>query len=330
MIVKPRGMTVEEAGRHIIAASVRKPAADELSTVETIFFLSRSPLTEDKVDALLSGHEDAYLMHAPYREGQQPWSSLFGGTMTLEEYGESFDTLAGPVNDNHPFYFAWDKPMGIPGFVIDLLILPVVAVVLLSGLILLGGRKLGFTPPGLRSTAYFSGLGMGFIIVEVALMQRLILLLGHPIYTLVVILFTLLLAGGLGSLTARKFALSKIRFTLGRILLLVILLVAGGAILLPMVVAAALPLSLAARIGVAGALVFPYGFLMGMPFPLGLRHAAQDPDGSPVSALWGINGVASVVGSIGGLILAVAAGFTWVFVAGAACYVLAFTARPGK
>ena len=78
----------------------------------------------------------------------------------------------------------------------------------------------------------------------------------------------------------------------------------------------------------AAVLVFPFGFLMGMPFPLGLRQSAQDENGPAVSALWGINGVASVVGSIGGTMLAVAAGFTWVFLAAAACYVVAWAARP--
>jgi hypothetical protein len=144
----------------------------------------------------------------------------------------------------------------------------------------------------------------------------------------VVILFTLLLVGGIGSLVARRFAPERIRAALGWILPSVVALVVVGAFALPAVVKAAMPLDLPARILVVAALVFPYGFLMGMPFPLGLRHAAVDPDGTPVSALWGINGVASVIGSIGGLTLAMVAGFTWTFVLGAACYVMAWTARP--
>ena len=57
---------------------------------------------------------------------------------------------------------------------------------------------LGFKAPGGRAVAYFGALGIGFIICEVSLLQRLILLLGHPIYTLVVLLFTLLVGGGRG------------------------------------------------------------------------------------------------------------------------------------
>jgi predicted membrane-bound spermidine synthase len=176
--------------------------------------------------------------------------------------------------------------------------------------------------------AYFGALGMGFIICEVALMQRLILLLGHPIYTLVVILFVLLLASALGSFFARRFEADRIRAALGRVIPLVVLLIVLGAFALPSLIRLAVPLELPWRIAIAAALTLPFGFLMGMPFPLGLRRAANDPQGAPVSVLWGVNGVASVIGSIGGMLLAMAAGFTVVFLAGAACYVLAWSTRP--
>jgi hypothetical protein len=169
---------------------------------------------------------------------------------------------------------------------------------------------------------------MGFIICEIALMQRLILLLGHPIYTLVVILFTILLASSLGSLFARRFPPDGIRAALGRIIPAIVLLLVIAAIALPAVVHAALPLQLPARIALAGLIAFPFGFLMGMPFPLGLRRNAEDPRGAPVSALWGINGVASVVGSLSAVIIAIIAGFGAVLLTGAACYTLAWATRP--
>jgi hypothetical protein len=115
---------------------------------------------------------------------------------------------------------------------------------------------------------------------------------------------------------------------LGVVIAAVIVLVLVGAFALPLVVKAAVPLTQVQRIAVAAVLTFPFGFLMGMPFPLGLRRHAQDPLGAPVSSLWGINGVASVVGSIAGMMIAVAAGFTWVFVGGAVCYAVAWAVRP--
>ena len=325
-----RGKSMDEIGRHMLAVSRRKPGQNEDQTVETVFLLTRSPMTKETVDRLLEDHEakGAYVMHAPFRASEPPYGPLFEGRISLAQYTDSFDKLATPVTDDHPFYFATEKPLGIPHFVARLFKIPLAAVVGFTVLLLVATRVLGFRGPGVRTVAYFGALGIGFIVVEVALIQRLILLLGHPIYTLVVILFTLLLAGGLGSLMAKRFAPEDIHRALGRVLPVVIALVVLGAFALPTVVKAALPLSLPARIVVTGLLVFPYGFLMGMPFPLGLRRSAQDPKGAPVSALWGINGVASVVGSIGCVALAVAAGFTWVFLAGAACYAVALVARP--
>jgi predicted membrane-bound spermidine synthase len=159
-------------------------------------------------------------------------------------------------------------------------------------------------------------------------MQRLILLLGHPIYSLVVILFTLLLAGGLGSLFARRFEAARIRAALGLILPAVAGMIVAAAFVLPAIVHAAMPLGLYERIAIAGLLTFPFGFLMGMPFPLGLRRLSQDPAGAPASVLWGINGVASVVGSIGGVALAVVGGFTSMFLLAAGCYAVALATRP--
>jgi hypothetical protein len=186
----------------------------------------------------------------------------------------------------------------------------------------------GLRAPGPRTVAYFGALGAGFIVCEIALIQRLILLLGHPIYSLVVILFTLLLAGGLGSFYARRFEGDRIRAALGRLLPVVIVLIVLAALLLPAITRAALPLPLPARIAVAGLVTFPFGFFMGMPFPLGLRRQSELPDGSPASVLWGLNGVASVLGSLGGVALAVVGGFTSAFLAAAACYAVALAARP--
>lgn len=321
-----RGMKIDQIGRHILAVSERQSRGGE--PVETVFMLCRAELGRATVDRLLEGFPDVYVHHAPGRPSEGPYASLFAGRISFPRFTDSFRTMATPVPDDRPFYFAWDKPVGIPDFAVRLLRIPVGAVLLFTVLLLAAARLLHFRPPGPRAIAYFGALGAGFIICEVALMQRLILLLGHPIYTLVVILFVLLLSGALGSLFARRFAAERIRPALGRIIPLVVLLVALGALALPPLIRAAVPLELPWRILMAVVLTLPFGFLMGMPFPLGLRHSAHDPRGAPVSVLWGVNGVASVIGSIGGMLLAIAAGFTWVFIAGAACYAVAWAARP--
>ena len=321
-----RGLSVAEVGQRILAVAKTKPQGEE--PVETVFMLARSPIEPQKIDAMLAGHGEAHVFYGPGRPSDQPYQDLFEGTIDFPRYTESFDKLATPVNDNHPFFFATDKPYGVPDFAVRLLTAPVTGVMGFAVVLLAGGRVFGFRAPGGRTLLYFAGLGVGFIVCEVALIQRLILLLGHPIYTLVVILFTLLLAGSLGSFHARRYPAERIGSALGRIIPILVVLIVIAAFALPAIVQATLALPLAARIGLTAALVFPFGFLMGMPFPLGLRHSAQDERGAPVSALWGVNGAASVIGSIAGMVLAVAAGFTWVFLAGAACYAVSWLARP--
>ena len=321
-----RGMPIQEIGKHLLAASEHK--AREAEPVETVFMLSRSVLSESTVDTLLAGHPDAQIIYGPGRKSERPYSELFDGRMNFEQFTDGFKTMATPVRDDRPFYFAQDKPWGIPAFVMRLLRIPVAAVVVFAFLLLAAARFLGLRVPGPKAVLYFSALGAGFIMCEVAMIQRLILLLGHPIYTFVVILFAFLLGGGLGSLFAKRFATERIKDALKWIIIRVILLTVLGAFALPKLVHAAIPLDLTLRIIVAGALALPMGFLMGMPFPLGLRMSAQDPNGAPLSALWGLNGVASVVGSLAGMVLAIVAGFTWVFLASALCYAVAWTTRP--
>jgi predicted membrane-bound spermidine synthase len=326
-VLSERGMTIDQIGKHILAVSLRKPQR-EGAPVGTVFMLSRAELDAPTVDRLLAGMPAAYVHHAPTRPSEDLYTDLFAGRISFEKYTDSFPTMATPVADDRPFYFAVDKPFGIPDFVVRLLRIPVAAVVLFVVVLLLGARTLHFPVPGPRAIAYFGALGVGFIICEVALMQRLILLLGHPIYTLVVILFVLLLSSAAGSLFARRFPPETIRWALGWICPLVVLLVVLGAFALPPLIRLAVPLELPWRIAMAAALTLPFGFLMGMPFPLGLRRSALDPAAAPVSVLWGVNGVASVIGSIGGMMLAMVAGFTWVFIAAAACYALAWATRP--
>lgn len=329
--LQDRGMTIDQIGRHILAASDRTPKATDQGPepVETVFMLARSPLTAAQTDTLLKGLDDAHIVWSSHRPGETPYADLFQGRIDFAAYTDAFDQMATPVDDDHPFYFATDKQWwGIPGFAVRLVAIPVGAVIGFAVLLLIAGKWLHVRAPNGRTILYFGALGVGFIIVEVALIQRLILLLGHPIYTLVVILFTILLASGIGSRFAARFPADRIHRALGVILPLVILLVLIAAFALPQLVRAAVPLSQPQRIAAAVLLTFPFGFLMGMPFPLGLRRHAQDPAGAPVSSLWGINGVASVIGSIAGMIVAVAAGFTWVFVGGALCYAVAWAARP--
>jgi hypothetical protein len=181
-------------------------------------------------------------------------------------------------------------------------------------------RIAGRRPTLLRTLAYFGLLGLGYLLVEVPLVQRFILFLGHPAYALTTVLFALLLFSGVGS------ALSA-RLPLRVVLVLLVLLILAYPLLLPPLFAAALGLPLVGRIVVAVVVLAPAGLLMGVPFPAGLRRLeAAVPRRIPWA--WGVNGAASVVASVLAALLALSFGFNWVLFSGALCYAAAWLLPP--
>ncbi len=166
---------------------------------------------------------------------------------------------------------------------------------------------------------YFAGLGLGFIMVEVVLIQRFSLFLGYPVYSLSVVLFTVLLAGAVGSFLADKWVQPRV---LPRILALLCGILALYALALPRLLDATLSASTPVRIILAVAVMTPLGLLMGMPFPTGLRRAGREANGL-VSWAWAVNGAASVFGSTLTVLISMSYGFTASFLAGAGAYALA-------
>lgn len=172
-----------------------------------------------------------------------------------------------------------------------------------------------------RRLAYFGLIGLGYMLIEIPLIQRFIVFVGQPAYALTAILGGLLLWSGVGS------ALS-LRLTNRRALAGAVLLAVAYLWLLPVFFAALLGLSQTARLFLSVAMVAPLGLFMGMPFAQGMRLLRAEAEGH-VAWAWGVNGAASVVGSVGASLLALASGFRWVLLAGAACYSAAWVAAGG-
>lgn len=172
---------------------------------------------------------------------------------------------------------------------------------------------------------FFGAIGLGFILVEISQMQRLIVFLGHPIYGLTVVLFALLLSSGIGSFASGRLAGDGAGWR-GMVPLaaLLIALLAFGLLTSQVIrhlAAATTPVRIATAVG----FLFPLGLFMGMPFPLGMQLAARrQPALTPW--LWGINGMTSVLGSVLAVAIALAAGISASFWTGSACYVLAAAA----
>jgi hypothetical protein len=171
------------------------------------------------------------------------------------------------------------------------------------------GRAIGWA-------VYFACLGLGFMAIEIVLIQRFNLHLGNPVYALSVVMFTMLLSSGLGSHVAGRF---RTVLTLPVVLTLVlgVLVIYGFA--LPRIIHLTLGASTAQRIVVAVVTIGPIAFVMGMPFPTGMRLAAQESR-SLVSWAWEINGGASVFGSVLTVLISMSFGFSISFIMGTVIY----------
>jgi hypothetical protein len=309
-----------EAGKRV-AVLLERREGDREDPPQMIFVFKRRPFTEAET-ARMAAWTEAEPVIVPGHHVEEPYASLFAGRTSFAEYVAQAKTRVDPVFDDRPFFFATVKPWGLPGRMRNQFAI-VLSVLLPLGLLVVAfGKPRGASAaPYLASIGYFACLGIAFIAVELALLQHLTLLLGHPIFTLSILLFTLLASGGLGSWASGRFALRPV--CLG-----VAVVSALYALALPHLVPALLPLPLAARIAIAIALVAPLGFLMGMPFPKGLRASGQGPFPAP-PLYWGLNGLFSVLGSLATMVTAVIFGFTWAMLGGAAFYGLAaLLARP--
>jgi MFS family permease len=164
--------------------------------------------------------------------------------------------------------------------------------------------------------AYFAALGLGYIMVEIALLQRFLLFLGQPIYTYAVILAGLLIFSGVGSWAAGRIERPN---ALSRSLVFALAVVAITALITPPVFQFFLGYALPVRIAISLLMVAPLGVALGMPFPLGLRLASAQTTSIGAWA-WGVNGFFTVIGTVLALILGMIFGFRVVLLLSALCY----------
>jgi len=259
----------------------------------------------------------------------------------------AYPTNIAPTYDDSPFFFnsmrlgdlwrpaeraaEWRKTnqgtavLFVLGGVASLM----VALFIVGPLLLAKRRDLaGAGGNGVRFLLYFAGLGAGFILIEVALVQRFILLLGPPVYALTVVLFSVLAFGAAGSGLTARIPGPRVDKALGTILLAVAAGAALYALALPSVIDLLVPLARPARIAAAMTLTAPLALLMGMPMPAGLRLLRREAP-AIIPWAWGLNGAASVLGSIMALLIALLAGFTMALATGAALYLGAWAALRG-
>lgn len=264
------------------------------------------------------------------------------GDRELDRWLDAYPYDISPVSDDSPFFWHFTRFRDIVaspihrGVVRDwedsigervLLTLLFLSVVFAGAALLLPfvlvRRIWREIPHKLPASAYFTALGVGFMLIEVSLIQMLTLFLGYPTYSLTVTLFSLLVFSGIGSLLSARYQGRRNR-ALAALTAVVVTLVLLAPPVLELLVDRLVGAPLAARIGLAVALIAPLGLCLGAFLPLGLTTVAAVTSHRReyVAWAWSVNGFFSVVSSVLAALLAMSFGFTAVLVAAAGIYVL--------
>jgi len=192
----------------------------------------------------------------------------------------------------------------------------VAAILMIVPALVLAGRGPRGRTPLEAIGAYFGAIGLGYLLVEMAFIQQLQLLLGHPVYAVTAAIAGFLIFSGAGSLWSARLV-SGWKPTAA-----VAALIAVELVLAPAAVHLAQPLGLGARAAIGVVVLAPLAVAMGMPFPTGVRVLTADRPGALAWA-WAVNGFASVIAASVATLIAVEWGWRWVLLGGAACYAAA-------
>lgn len=323
---------------------------------------SPSPFREEDI-ALISRTCAQLAYDMVYYPGMQPQEANLHSLLPEPAYFTAFRDLiyardrrafyrtrfyaVWPPTDDRPFfghYFRWGqipailsqlgktwRPFGGSGFLLVLMLLVLAALaaaILILLPLVLGPKRPRQTSHAWRVLTYFAALGLGYLLVEMPLMQQFILYLGQPALAFSVVLCALLAASGLGSMLAPRL---RLRAALPA-------LVAAIALYSPLlrhVFEATLHVGLPARISIAILCLLPLGGLMGVPFAGGLRRI-EDLAPGLTPWIWAINGSASVISSVLAVVLALSGGYRLVLALAAGCYLVAtlslwpLTGRPTR
>lgn len=321
--------------------------------IPVVVLAKKSAFTAEE-EAAVNQHFDRYSelkpLYLPSQPGNNPFSMLIASN-DPDAFARTYAYNVAPVTDNAPFFFFtlkagqvlgekglrhgidWKVNLGV---LVLLAVLVISCIAVLAFLVLPLALRRGSSRQSPLPLLYFVAIGLGYILVEIAFIQRFVLFLGHPTYALTVVIFLLLLSSGAGSLLS---CLWLPRAEMGWLpLLLVVVTLTIYIFLLPSRLAALVGMSIEYRLLVSGVLLIPLGFIMGMPFPTGLRALAAFPapefpagdaaSDNAVEWAWAMNAAASVLGSVLAMVIAIQFGLTVTLACGAGAYVLALVTMP--
>jgi spermidine synthase len=290
----------------------------------------KSPFTrqeEEMVRAHVAANPVLTLQYSPSHPEDNSFSKLIASNDPYA-FAKQYAYNVAPVTDNAPFFFFtlklgqvldatashdaidWNVNLGVA---VLLMVLGISVISVVAFLIVpLALRRAGSTDVPAIALLYFVAIGLGYIIVEITFIQRFVLFLGHPTYAVTVVVFLMLLSSGAGSMSSQKWLRNPAKHAWLPLLLIVIALLFYVAIIPPLL-NSLVGLPFTAKLLVSAALLIPLGFIMGMPFPTGLRSLAipasmRDPSAEftgPVEWAWALNAGASVLGSVTAILIAI-------------------------
>lgn len=339
-LVKETGKSRESVAEQVMVVEDRPGlyfgrSADDQKYYPVLVMVKSTPFLREEVNMVKEkaegNHAEITMLADNYVAA--PFNKLFNSDNTL--YKEYFSTTAAASNptiptDDSPFYFAREQ---IPKQMVILLVTVVAISGLLSALLIYHARKTRAKFDS-RSSFYILFaifIGVGFMILEVTFIQKFLLLLGTPIMALTVILFSILLSSGIGSyISGKVFSTRPHRAVLTSIPILAAIIIIYF-LYLQQVIASAISMDLPYRIALTFGLLFPAGFLMGFQFPSLIKMASliaiqnrnkdnkaitvfqydnyHDSKNNNTTLLWGVNIVASVIGTVLAAISAMIIGF---------------------
>ena len=278
-----------------------------------------------------------HFLHDPSRRLSTVYS-LYLADSHPREFEARYPFRISPTTDDNPFfynYFKWshlafirggggDKNTSLPLGNINLLVLSfstLIAAIAFVGIPLRRYRRVGVRISHVVPVlTYFAALGLGFIMLEIVLIQRLTLFIGYPTEAMAVTIFGILAFSGLGSVLSVRICSTPSRLSM--VIGLIACLVVAYAYALPPILHAFLNTPDVWRVFISLLLLAPIGTLLGMPFPTGLRIVgARSRDLVPWA--WGANGVCAVVGSVAVVVLSMETTFTFSFIVAGFLYSLA-------
>jgi hypothetical protein len=322
-----------------ILVAVERPRTYRRATL----LMRKGPFTDSEVQAIaaLADRNEFTILHAPspvpseILEGKSPGKFFRDVVLASPEYRESlladYQRDVSPSTDDRPFFFFMDRfsdvldpdtrdhparrlAMPILYFVF-LLFAGLAVLTVFLPLWLRRDLSIRNIPGRTQIMLYFAGIGVGFMLIEISLIHRLTVFLGHPTYSFVIVLFSILLTSGIGSLLSERFSLERLPTLLGAISIIVGLV----AFTVYDQLANLMWLEFPSRVAVSIALLTPIGLLLGMCFPLGIRWARMSHD-HLIPWAWAVNGVFSVFAAAASLVIAINFGLKTMIFAGAICY----------